>query len=164
MANVFNNPYSNVTPRTWSLQSCAIQATASGGNSLKDGILAATQSVQVQYGRALNKRYPLASGTPITLVGVPQGTCTLTSIIGPDASVDAFLKLFGSSCDTFTLQIKTMSKKAQEQCEKTSLPQTLTLKGCQGQALNFNLSVQDNIVIAQGTFSLQFDTLDWSSK
>ena len=164
MANVFNNPYSNVTPRTWSLQSCAIQATASGNSSLKEGILAATEQVQVTYQRSLNKRYPLSSGTPITLVGIPQGACTLTSIIGPDASVDAFLKLFGSSCDTFTLQIKTMSKKAQQQCQQSTTPQTLTLKGCQGQGLTFTLSVQDNLVIAQGQFTLQFDSLDWTSK
>ena len=146
------------------MQSCAIQATATGGDSLKDGILAAAETVQISYQRALNKRYPLASGTPITLVGVPQGSCTIQTIIGPDAAVDAFLKLFGSSCQTFTLQIKTMSRKAQEDCENGAMPQTLTLKGCQGQGITFTLSVQDNIVIAQGNFALMFDTLDWSSK
>ena len=68
--------------------------------------MAATESVQLQYARQISTRYPLAGKKPIKIVGVPQGTCTLGTILGPYAGVEDFLEAFGSTCAPFTLLIK----------------------------------------------------------
>ena len=99
--NVFNNPFSGKPTVSWSLQSCYIAVDDVKSN--EPTILAATEQVQITYQRQLSKRYPLTTGSPITIIGVPTGSCTLNTIIGPTHYVEKFLQRFGSTCNPFTL-------------------------------------------------------------
>ena len=167
MANVFVNPYSGTQPKAWSLQKCFIYMTDGEGGAIdqETGVLAATESVQISYARPLDKRYPLTTGSPITLLGVPGGNCSISTILGPGYVVESFLKKFGSTCKPFTLEIGVnKSKRVDEECpDDVSSAQTFTLRGCQGQGMNFTLSTQNGLVIAQGVFAIQFDELDWAT-
>lgn len=166
MANVFNNPYATQTPSVWSLQNCFIYAQGqNGGQRVVGGILVSTQSVQIQFSRQLSKRYPLTGGSPITLVGIPQGTCQLTTIMGPDSQVDQFLGLFGSTCNLFDMEISTDNAGTPDpSCTTKQLKQSFKVKNCSGQAVNVQLTMQNNILVAQGTFNIQFDVLEWDNK
>lgn len=167
MANVFVNPYSGTQPKSWSLQKCFIYMTDGEGGAIdqETGVLAATESVQISYARPLDKRYPLTTGSPITLMGVPQGTCSITTILGPGYVVDTFLKKFGSTCKPFTLEVGVnKSARVDEECpDAVASAQTFILRGCQGQGMTFTLSTQNGLVIAQGSFQIQFDELDWKT-
>lgn len=84
MADVFFNPYAG-KGKAWSLQNCWLYLD---NTEQTDGILAATESVQIQYARQISTRYPLmATKAPIKILGVPNGTCTLGSILGPNSGV-----------------------------------------------------------------------------
>lgn len=172
MANVFYNPYASKDPIVWSLQNCFIrmtepgQAAGEGQMGADDGVLAATQSVGIQFGRQLDKRYPLTTGSPITIIGVPQGSCTLQTIMGPNSNVEKFLSRFGSACKPFWLHVFTSNSNVvrDPSCDTSNnTPQKLIMKNCTGASLGFQLSVSNGILVAQGTFAIQFDVLDWSN-
>lgn len=160
MAKVFENPFTKAGTQTWSLQSVSVLMPGGGQQS----ILTAVQQVSINFQRTVDTRYPLNGGQPIKLIGVPNGTVTLNTIIGPAHSVDSFLERFGSSCETFNLQIKTSSKK-DDTCKsaKQIQPQTITLINCTGQSLSFTVSTQGQLVIAQGNFTAIFNDMTWAS-
>ena len=168
MANVFYNPYASKDPIVWSLQNCFIGMTqpnqSANGNTY--GVLAAAQGVTVQFARQLDKRYPLTTGSPITIIGVPQGSCTIQTIMGPNSQVQKFLTRFGSVCKPFWLHIYTSNSGIvrDPSCDSKNTDQKLILKNCTGQSIGLQLSVQNGILTANGTFAIQFDALDWSNK
>lgn len=173
MANVFVNPYAG-QGKAWSLQNCWLYMTGGEGTGYslaagngESGVLAATQSVQIQYQRQINTRYPLmANKAPIKILGVPNGACTLGAILGPLSGVQQFLKIFGSTCAPFTLAVKQGSAVTSfdSQCEDQSTEHTITLQGCMGTQVTYTIQMQQNMAIAQGQFVLTFDKMDWSSK
>ena len=176
MANVFVNPYANQGSMSWSLQNCFLRLmTDSGSNvnldteDISQGILAATESVQLQFARQISTRYPLAGKKPIKIVGVPSGTCTLGTILGPYAGIQEFLKAFGSTCNPFSLMIKqkkstTSMSGETENCTENTTDHYITLKNCLGTQVQYTIQMQENIAVAQGNFVITFDTMDWSSE
>ena len=166
MSQVLVNPYANKQAIAWSVQSASIEMT--GGvtaldSSKETSILAAVEALSITYSRDVTPRYPLNSGNPIKLIGVPQGSLQLTTIIGPAHVVDTFLQNFGSTCKPFSLTVKTSSRQAEKGCEGANVPQTIFLTGCIGQSLSYQLSSSGGLVIAQGTFTAVFDGMDWKS-
>lgn len=166
MSQVFVNPYANKQSVAWSLQSASIEMTggiASLDSSKETSILAAVEALTISYARDVTPRYPLNNGNPIKLIGVPQGTLQLSTIIGPAHVVDTFLKNFGSTCKPFSLTVKTASRKSEEGCENVNIPQTIFITGCIGNSVQYSLSSSGGLTIASGTFTAVFDGMDWKS-
>lgn len=117
MADVFVNPYKDKDSLVWSLQNCflyipgAIDQEESGNT-----ILASTEALTISYQRAVDTRYPLASGRPIKVIGIPQGQLQMQTILGPTAVVDKFLKAFGATCKPFTMVVATSSTNSDPAC------------------------------------------------
>lgn len=166
MSTVFSNPYTDSV--MWSLQGGLIQLISEGGSGSIDStdssnILAATESIQIQQARQVSTRTPLVGNTNIKIAAPPTGSCTLTTLIGPNHVIENFMKIFGDSCHTFTAVVKTQSKANQVCQDGTFVGQKLTMKGCAGAQTNFTLSSENGIAIAQGSFTFSFDTLEWDN-
>lgn len=162
MANIFNNPYSG-TAEVWSLQGASILVDdIKAGDSGNVSILGAVDNIQVTFGRATNTRYPIATDSkPIKLIGPPRGTITIQTIFGPRVAIENFLSKFGSNCKTFKLTIKfSKSSRQFEDCDTQDAGNhSMVCEGCLGQKLSYTLNSQENIVIATGSFVIEFDKL-----
>lgn len=176
MAQVFNNPYTN--SQVWSLQGGVISliptSKASGATSgaanaangvFSDGseILAATERIEIQIQRQVSVRHPLVGRTSVKVVSPSQGVCTLTTVIGPQHTVEQFLKVFGDACSTFTATVKTEAKGIKSCQTTTGKGMVLKMTGCTGEQAFFNMSAQQGIAVAQGTFRFVFDKLEWEN-
>lgn len=163
MSKIFNNPYSG-TAEVWSLQGASIYLNDSTTDDTS--ILGAVENITVSYGRQVDTRYPIGSNSkPIKLIGPPRGTIQIQTVFGPKADVDKFLSLFGSNCKTFSMTIKFSKKtgKGFEDCDvQQQKQQSLTCTGCLGNSLSYTLSSQAAMVMATGSFTIEFDGLEWS--
>lgn len=176
--NVFNNPYTQ-TPQVWSVQQASIyfvsqqddgdlqQAVLQAGitqgfaddNSAQ--ILGAIQGVTITHQRTSTTRYPIGGQRPIKMLGIPRGSVTLNSLVGPTTNLQNFLKLFSDSCKSFRLVIFMDSNKSANSRAKDAKGQKFTCKGCTGTALTYQIqSAQQGMSIAQGQFQIQFTDLD----
>lgn len=170
MAQVFVNPYKAAT-QTWSAQTAFItfeknvnSTTATLTATDKAKHFGAVTDVQIQLSRGIRTIYPVGGNEPFRIVGVPDGTLTISSFIGPTTQLKDFLEMFGDVCNTFSLQIKSPSNTAEQkiQCLKSAKVQTLSLKDCTGQTMVYDLrQAQDGMSIATGQFTIKFTNLDW---
>lgn len=166
MGQVFNNPYTDSV--MWSLQGGLIMLTSDGeGGSIDStdstNMLAATESIQISQQRQVTTRTPLVGTTSIKIGAPPQGSCTLTTLIGPHHVIDKFMSIFGDACHTFTTFVTTTSKGNQICKDETFVGQKLIMKGCAGDVTEFTLSSEGGIAIARGVFRFSFDTLEWEN-
>lgn len=157
---IFNNPY-NQAPQVWSAQNASIKFSGSGADAQAE-VLGALNSISVQFGRTFTTQYPIGGSKPIKMASVPQGTVTLQTIIGPTTAIQTFLKLFGSNCQSFTLELKTQSNTAAEACNVQAKPQLLTCKGCTGDSMSYSIASQGGMSLANGSFTISFTELEWS--
>lgn len=157
---VFNNPY-NQAPEVWSAQSASIKFSGTGKNATAQ-VLGALNGITVTYGRSFTTQYPIGGSKPIKMASVPQGTVQLTTIIGPTTAIQSFLKLFGSSCESFILELKTQSAEGAQNCQTKATPQILTCKGCTGDSISYSISSQGGMSLANGQFNISFTDLDWT--
>ena len=164
MGAIFHNPYAGQT-QVWTPHTASIIITGvSSGTERTADFLGAVTGLSIQFQRNQATHYPIGQQqAPIKLVGIPQGTVTLDSIIGPTTDLSNFLKKFGDSCQTFTMQLKTNSRKGSPSCAKKIQTQTIKLTQCIGTMLTYTLrQAQGGLSQASGQFRISFTGMQWN--
>lgn len=163
MASIFHNPYAGQT-QVWTPHTASIIITGvSSGSDKSADFLGAVVGLNIQYQRQQATHYPIGQQqAPIKLTGVPQGTLSLSAIIGPTTDLSKFLKKFGDSCQTFTIELKTNSRKGSPGCAKKIKTQTIKLTQCVGNTLVYSLrQAQAGLSQATGQFRISFTGMQW---
>ena len=173
MGNVFTNPYKQA-PEVWSAQQATItwgveaggQGAAGNNPTSTDNIFAALNQVQISYQRQVTTQYPIGGSKPIQLLGAPQGTLVLSTLIGPDSTMDEFLKAIASPCKSLVIQVLNSSKQIDdENCKNTAAKaQSMLCRGCVANVVSYQLSMDPSgMAIATGTFQFTFTNMEWTS-
>lgn len=127
------------------------------------GYFTAATSIQIGFQRPQSIQYPIGGGAdnkPIKLFGVPSGSISIGTLIGPKINIQNFLDAFGDPCKPFGLVIKSQGK-GWTNCDNDS-SQTLICTGCTGTNLQYSIQqAQQGLSIATGQFVISFTGLQW---
>lgn len=98
-SNIFASPY-DAKPQIWQTQGAKIYCSVDTPvtSSTGTGAVTCLTSLRAQLNRQVQDRYPLGGGGIIRLVGQPQGQLDISSLLGPQADVVAFLKKVSDIC------------------------------------------------------------------
>lgn len=168
MSGVFQ--HNAPAPQIWQAQAAAIilvpsnqMSTAAGQTGGDPGYFTAATSIQIAFQRPQSIQYPIGGGAdnkPIKLFGVPSGSISIGTLIGPKIDIQNFLDAFGDPCEPFGLVIKSQGK-GWTDCDNDS-SQTLICTGCTGTNLQYSIQqAQQGLSIATGQFVISFTGLQW---
>ena len=161
---IFVNPY-NKDPLVWNSQGATI--AWSTGESSADGtqIFQTLTGLTIQYTRPVTTQYPIGGSAPLQIIGAPQGTCDIQSLLGPQKGLKAFIKAAGNVCKPITITIKPFSQTTNSsECKSFQhAKHTITLKGCVMQSFGYTIQQgQGGIAIIRTPIRLSFTDLQWS--
>lgn len=156
--SVFVNPY-NQPPQAWCAQGAKIYI--SGDNTTP---VVCLTGITAQIQRTVSDQYPLGTGSVLRLVGAPQGTAQLSSLIGPKTALKNFLDQLSNICKPVDLTIVPIGDDTIV-CDNGAIKTSITLIGCTA------VSVGIQIAPAQGGMSMvgvpigvQFVNMQWTEK
>lgn len=157
--SVFVNPY-NQPPQAWCAQGAKIYISGDDTNPV-----VCLTGIQAQIQRAVSDQYPLGTGSVLRLVGAPQGTATLSSLIGPKTALKSFLDQLSDICKPVDLTIVPIGDDGIV-CDNGNVIKTsITLIGCTAVSVGIQIQpAQAGMSMVGVPIGVQFINMEWTEK
>lgn len=171
---LFSNTFVNKDPVVFDAQGALISWSKTSASQAANGlgtvktlsnsakVFTCTTQVQVTYQRAVQTIYPIGGSQPLQLLGSPKGSLRITTLIGPTASLQTFLKDCNDNCNNIHIAIQPFGMQASN-CGESPVMPVITLSGCRMISLGISIqAAQQGLSMVNVPLSFQFTSLQWT--